>query len=333
MFEELQKEITLVKILLILLTIATGLYIFSVTWDFLAGFSDIFVTIIAAWLLSFILEPIANAIARVLHMPKTWASLITILLVLTLVGVIVVLFVPIVTSQLQSFATAAPTYFASSPKFLDKFNDSITAALNNSVTYIPSVANFFLSFFIAMVIAFYLIVDKERISNEVLDLFPDKWHDQIKSMQELIDTTFASFLRVQLVISILSGLTTWVVLELMDIPFAAFIGLLSGLLTFIPLIGGFFALIPPLLVALPVDPTRALIILAVLMLAQQILFNVFAPKFLGNAFKMHPIVVLISTIIGFRIAGGIGGIFAIPILSVSIVVVRELNRTFFKHKK
>jgi len=71
----------------------------------------------------------------------------------------------------------------------------------------------------------------------------------------------------------------------------------------------------------------------ILLLAQQIIFNIWGPKFIGKAFKIHPIVVLLSFIVGFKIAGVMGAIFAIPVISIIILVIRDLGHHFISPKE
>ncbi|MBI2420682.1 MAG: AI-2E family transporter, partial [Candidatus Levybacteria bacterium] len=66
---------------------------------------------------------------------------------------------------------------------------------------------------------------------------------------------------------------------------------------------------------------------------QQITFNFLGAKIMGNAFKISPIIVLFSLLIGLKIAGGVGGIFAVPIVSITIVIGREFYNYYLKHEK
>jgi predicted PurR-regulated permease PerM len=133
------------------------------------------------------------------------------------------------------------------------------------------------------------------------------------------------------IFGIVSGVFTWLVLSFFLVDFAASISLLSGILTVIPLVGPLLALIPPVLVSLvtnPNNPTEAVIILAILLIFQQILFNAVGPKLMGKAFRLHPIIVFLSIIIGFKVAGPLGGIFAVPFLGIGTVVLKELAHYF-----
>ena len=129
----------------------------------------------------------------------------------------------------------------------------------------------------------------------------------------------------------LAGVSTWIVLTIFGINFAASTSLLAGILTIIPLVGPIFGIIPAAFIALisdPTNPTKALLIAALLLLIQQLTFNAIGPRLLGKAFKLHPIIILLSFIIGAKVAGPLGAIFAVPVLGIIGIIFRELGHYF-----
>jgi predicted PurR-regulated permease PerM len=333
MFQEVKKQLTSIQILITLLIIAVGIYIFQNVWQVLSIFSDVFVLLISAWLLSFILEPIVQQFSKWFRINKITSATIVYILFLGLLGAIIFIYIPLVGSQLQSLLIVLPKYFASYPAFITHWGDAITGFLNNSLTYIPSVAGFLFNLVITLIISFYFIIDKEKINAEFLHLIPRKWHKDVTFVQEVIDGTFSSFLRVQLLFSIMVGLATWLVLRIFNIDYAASTALMSGILTMIPLVGMIFAMIPPILVSLLADPSRALFVTITLLVMQQIIYNILGPKILGRAFKLHPVIVLLSFIVGYKIAGGAGAIFAVPVLGIMVILLHRISRYFLQNKE
>lgn len=329
MLKELKKDAVLFRILLILLIIAVGSYVFGITWGILGNFSDIFIMLIVAWLLSFVLEPLVEQVVSLTNLSKVIVAFIVYLLFLSLFAAIVFLLIPTVMTQVQILSTVIPIYLDTYPGFINKIGDSITSYANNSIVFLPSVAQFFFSAFISLIISFYFVVDKEKINSEIFYLIPHKWHDEVKFLQKVIRDVFASFLQVQLLFGISSGIITWLILWLLGVEFATLAAFLAGIFAMIPLIGPVLALIPPVFVALIADPARGLIVFIVLLIAQQVIFNIVGPRLLGKAFRVHPAIVLISFFIGGKIAGPVGAVFAIPVLGIITILVRELSHHFF----
>jgi predicted PurR-regulated permease PerM len=96
-------------------------------------------------------------------------------------------------------------------------------------------------------------------------------------------------------------------------------------------IGPILGLLPPAFVALalhPENPILAVAIFAVLLLIQQIIFNTLGPKLMEKAFKLHPIIVFLSIIIGFKVAGPLGAVFVVPVLGIVVIVIKKLGYHF-----
>lgn len=332
MLEEIKRDFSLIKILIILLIAALSIYLLEIVWQILSSFSDILLIIILSWLLSFILEPIVEKISKTLKLTKIWSTLITYLLFSSIFALTIFLLIPLITAQIQTLLKTAPLYLESAPKFLNRWVDSLLPYLENSLTIIPSVAQFFFSLFIIFIVSFYLIVDQEKINREIYSLIPQKWHLRLKFVQEVIGKSFSSFLRVQLTFGVISAITTWIVLTIFGIDFSALTSTLSGILAIIPLAGPFLSILPPLVISLISDPVKAVWVTIILLIIQQFTFNVVGPKLLGKAFRLHPVVVLISFLVGLKIAGGVGAIFAIPILGIAAVIIRELWHYFVNDK-
>jgi predicted PurR-regulated permease PerM len=331
MFEEIKKGFSLFKLLVILLTIAVSLYLLQILWQFLGNFSDVIVIAVMAWLLSFILEPLVDIISKVIRFGKVWSALIVYVFFAFLFAAIIFVLLPIVISEFQSLSVIIPKYLSAFPNFAKTWSGVIGHSLDNVIIFLPSLANIFIDIILILVLSFYLIIDKEKINQETYKLSPKSWHKNLRFIQATIDETFASFLRIQVVFGVFAGIATWIVLRLFSIDFAASVALAAGFLTIIPLVGPILGIIPPFFVVLithPENPILAIAIFAILLLIQQIVSNAIGPKLMEKAFKLHPIIVLLSILIGFKIAGPLGAVFVVPVLGIFVIVLKKLGYHF-----
>lgn len=331
MFEEIKKELSSFKLLTTLLTVAVAIYLFQMLWQVILGFSDLIIILVLAWLLSFILEPLVEKLAKLSELPKIWSALFIYLFFTILFTAMIFLFIPIVSSQFQSLSKVIPQVLSPYPNFLNSWNNALAKSMDGLIGFIPSLAAAFVDIILILILSFYFILDKEKINSEIYKLAPNAWHRNLKFIQKVVEENFSAFLQIQVIFGIIAGVSTWIVLRIFSVDFAASVSLLSGILTIIPLIGPLLALIPPVFVVLATDPNNlslALIILAILLIIQQIIFNFIGPKLMGKAFKLHPIIVFLSIILGFKIAGAFGAIFIVPILGIAIVVLKELGYHF-----
>ena len=329
MLDEIRKNYSLVRILIILLIIAVGSYVFSLAWVLvISKFLDLFVILLSAWLLSFTLLPIVARVQHLLKSSRLIATAVTYIHISVLLIVVCIGYLPLVVSQVLNLTSILPQYLKTAPPILTTLNGSLSSQIAISVILIPSVAQFLFSAFITLILSFYFIVDQEKLNREFFNLVPKQWHDVLHFTQKVVNDTFISFLRVQLFFALSTGILTWIILRAFSIDFAASVAFISGAFAFIPLIGPLLALIPPVLVALLSDPVKALIIGGILLITQQIIFNIIGPRLLGKAFKLHPAIILISFLIGLKFAGSLGAVFAIPVLGISAVMIRRFGHYF-----
>lgn len=330
MLDQLKKQSALTNILLVLLIIASGIYVSQFAWQFFSFFSDIIVILVSAWVLSFILGPFAEKLSSWTKLSLAWAAGIVYLLFFGIFVVTIMAFIPAVSAQTQSLLRELPHYQASFPLYVNKLTTGVISLADNSLSLIPSVATALADIVIVLILSFYFVVDKARLNRELYSLVPKRWHEHAKYMQELIDATFGTFIRVQVLFGLIAGVATWLIMTLFGVGFAASSGLVAGILTVIPLIGGLLALIPPVLIAFFIDPARALLVLIALIAMQQIIFNIFFPRVLGKALRLHPIIVLLSFLIGYKVAGGFGIIFAVPVFGILFIIAHRLSHHFLE---
>ncbi|HET9947002.1 MAG TPA: AI-2E family transporter [Patescibacteria group bacterium] len=328
MVEDLKKHFTSGGLLIALLIVAVGIYLFQTVWQVFGIFSDVFVVMICAWVVSFILEPAVEGLTTYVKLPRLLAALIIYTISFGLLAFAIILFIPAFTQQVAVLGKTLPKYVETSPDFIHRLTDTGYTYLQDSIPIIPSVASFLFSVFIILIISFYLVVDKETIQKEFYMLIPRRWHPHARFTQELIDTTFGSFLRVQLLVGIIAGVATWVVLQMIGNQFALATAVLSALLTMIPFAGPVLGIIPPVAIAFLADPARGLFVFIVLLIVQQIIFNIIAPKLLGNALKLHPIVVILSFILGYKLFGPLGAVLGVPVLGILAVILHRLSNHF-----
>ena len=111
---------------------------------------------------------------------------------------------------------------------------------------------------------------------------------------------------------ILVGTANYIGLSLLGIPFALPLAILAGLLEIIPNIGPITASIPGIIIGLSISPVTGLAVGALALLIQQLENYVLVPKIMEKSVGVSPLIILLALAIGFRIAGVIGAILAVP---------------------
>jgi predicted PurR-regulated permease PerM len=120
------------------------------------------------------------------------------------------------------------------------------------------------------------------------------------------------------------GLLFTIAWSLIRIPFALLLGVLSGLLAFIPVIGPLVSVIPPILLALVDEPIKALWVFLVYVAIQSVESHVLHPLVMSRAVSLHPAIIVFVLLIMGTLFGFVGVLLAIPLVAALSVLVREL---------
>lgn len=324
MLQDLKRDLSSVQYLYHLLFIAAIIYLAQVFLQVLNQFSDIVLIIVFAWILNFILGPIAGFVNNRGKIPLVPSTILVYILFGAIISFSVYLLIPVISQQAFILSKILPIYLEASPPQIQKASETFLTSLGDLSLIIPSAAQFLVYFLTVLVLSFYMIIEKKTINTTLHRMLPKSWLPHVEFFEEAVDRTMSSFFRVQIMFGLIAGFVTFIVMFILGISFAPSTSVISGLLTVIPVIGVVLALIPPFLVSLVQDPSKALLILIILAVANQVIYNLIGPKLIGGAFKIHPIIVLLSLLVGYKVAGFIGSVFAIPVVSIMTIVGKEI---------
>jgi predicted PurR-regulated permease PerM len=187
-----------------------------------------------------------------------------------------------------------------------------------------SVANIFSFLVVILIATIFTVAWPAPLVNGFVALWPAGQRRRVREiLGELYQTVQRWFLG-QLTSMAMIGLLFTVALFLIGIPFALLLGILSGLLAFIPFVGPFISIIPPVLLALAQDPILALWVLLAYAVVQFIEGNVIQPVVMSRAVSLHPTVIVFTLLIMGTLFGFVGLLLAIPLIAALQVLVREL---------
>jgi len=333
MLNELKRDFFSIKLLVVLLTIAVGIYLLNFIFDFLRAFSDIIWIIILGWLVSFIMEPFVEIFIKKLKLPRSFSTVIVFSMAAALLLISFRIFIPDLIAQFYALQKIVPDILSSFPVQIRNLLENSILTIDPPQNLIPSFTQFLISLITILILSFYLVIDKDNLSKKIFIISPKKYHSQITLIQKIIDTSFASFVRIQVLWGLIGGIVTYIALTIFQVPFAASTSLLAGVLTAIPMIGPIIGVIPPLLVAITEKPDQAIFIFLSIFLTEQFIFYFIGPKIIGKAFNVNPIMVILSLLIGIKIAGFLGAILAVPVISIILVAGQELYSYYFSENE
>jgi predicted PurR-regulated permease PerM len=173
----------------------------------------------------------------------------------------------------------------------------------------------------------FLSMDAPRIIRYVESLVPRGYRPDFQRLLHGIDTGLSGVVRGQLAIMLVNGSLTLVGLLVLKIPFAFALAFLATILYVVPFFGTFISSVPIVLLALTSGgPSRGLLALAWITGIHALESYVLNPKIMGDAARIHPVLIVLALVVGERSAGIAGALLAAPVMSVFVAVFRFLHR-------
>lgn len=324
----MRDEALLKKAALYLVAAAVGVKVITVGWHMI---EDIVVMMFSALFISFAMEPAVSWFER--RGARRGLGAITVLLgVVFFVGGIVAAAGAVIVSQAGDLADALPrlitdavwqvndiagTNFDAARLLRDGgLTDQIVEAVQRGaadlgVGVLQNAGNLLTILFLT----FYLSADADRIVKSVCSLVkPHRQREVLDTVKTLREKT-GNYLASRAVLAAMSGVFHAVCFWALGVPYSLPLGLWVGVVSqIIPVVGTYLAAALPVVVALGAEGgvKKTLFVLVAVTLYQQLENNLLSPKVTRAKMSLHPIVGLLSVIIGSRVAGVAGALFAIP---------------------
>jgi predicted PurR-regulated permease PerM len=183
------------------------------------------------------------------------------------------------------------------------------------------------------VVSFYFLLDGNRMQASIIKLFPRRHEQWLQDLALEIDKSLQAFFRGQIVLGLGFGALMVIVFTYFGVHYALLLGLILGVWEVIPVIGPPIGFIPAMIsvgihgmdnVHLNV-PTQLLLIFIVFQGLQWLKDNIVAPRYIGNVIGLHPVVIFIAIMVGAKIDGMLGIIFALPAACAINVLINHLH--------
>ena len=177
---------------------------------------------------------------------------------------------------------------------------------------------------VAFIVTVYLVVQPTQLVSGFVSFFPAGQRERVREVLSEMYQAVQKWAVGQLSAMVLIGVLTAIALSIIGIPYALFIGALSGLLAFIPLVGALISVIPPVLLALATDPILAVWVVISYIIIHQIEAHLIQPLVMSRAVSLHPVVVVFAILIMGTLFGFVGLLLAVPLVAALSVLVHEL---------
>lgn len=181
------------------------------------------------------------------------------------------------------------------------------------------------SFLVLMLTAF-LSMDRDRIIGFFHSLVPPDYQGAYENILAGMGQGLAGVVRGQVLICLANGALTFVGLWLLDVKLPLILATVAATFSLIPIFGSILSTVPIVAMALTDSPAKGVFALLWIIGIHLLEANLLNPKIMGDAAKIHPVLVVFALIVGEQTAGLMGALFAVPVASVLVTLFKFFHR-------
>ncbi|MFJ7768686.1 AI-2E family transporter [Streptomyces sp. NPDC097107] len=330
---------TSAELLLILVMLSVALWLlgrmWSVVWPLIVGL-----------LLTTLTWPSARFLRRHGWRPALAAAVVTVGFLLAVTGIVALIAVPMSSEtdeltagvmegidRLRDWAAGPPLNIddgqitSALDSAMARVQDSIGSVVNTVATGLSTVVNGLITAVLAVFLMFFFLKDGPRFLPWLGRQLPGRLATDVPAVALRSWETLGSFVRSQALVGLLDAVFIGLGLWILGVPLVLPLAVLTFVSAFVPIVGALFAGFVAVLIALVSNGlTDALIVLAIIVVVQQLEGNVFQPIIQSRGLGLHAAVVLLAVTLGGSLAGIVGSLLAVPVAALIAVVwnyVRE----------
>ena len=289
--------------------------------------------------ISVLLTPAINFLKK-FWLPKIVAVLIIYLGIFGILGLLIYLMSPVFISELKQLSQHLPDYFVQISPVLQQMGvdtaqtfDSFTQLLVSGLTQSSKgVLNAVLAFFgglystaFILTAAFFLSLEDNAFEKFLTLIFPKKYEEKITAIFERAQNKISGWFGARVLSCIFVGVASFIIFYIFGVKYAIILALVSGVLNFVPYIGPLITTIL-LIVFIAVSSGSWAIVLYVLIavfIIQEIDNKLLTPLLMKKLVDVPPVLVLVSLLVGAKLFGFLGTIFAVPVFGIIFEFLRE----------
>ncbi|MDU5081623.1 AI-2E family transporter [Tissierella sp. P1] len=320
--------------------------------------SETFYTIIFSAILAYLFNPIINYLEKK-NINRLRGVFLLYLGIVAMFLILAFLVIPKSTTEIKRLVVDMPIYLEKASSLIDELYNKyystlgdlppmfqgvqqvvmenivgiehmVMNALKNFIGGILNTFSKFVSLILTPILTFYFLVDKNYFKDRMMGFIPKKYRKDSIALFREIDDSLSKFVRGKIIMAAYVGIATSIVLLIMGIDFAIVIGFITGIADIIPYIGPFLGFLPAVFFAYLISPLKAIWVAALFVFIQWAENNILAPKVIGETTGIHPLIILISIIIGGGVFGVLGMILAVPVVAIFIILFRFVSKKFRK---
>jgi predicted PurR-regulated permease PerM len=290
---------------------------------------DTILLIIVSLMLAAALFPIVYKLMQ-RKIPITLASVLVVLVLFIPIILIIVTIVPGLIQQFPEIVTQLNLVVNKAAILPPEVrNSNFSQYAQNAGSYLlqstSKITSSLAKFFTVIFLTLYFLIDSKRLHEIVLSLIPEENQEKANKLSDEVTRINGQYIRGNLLISAICGVSIFIGLSFMGVPYAGALALFAALTDLLPQIGAFIGATPAIIIAFAMSPTTGVLTLLLFVVYQQIENNILAPNVYNKALDLSPALSFIAVLIGGSLAGIIGAFIALPIAASIPTIVRYIH--------
>ncbi len=327
-------ELVLITVGVILAAILAVLFVYYTI--------DVILLLFGAILLAIFLRGLADLLNHYTKISEGLSVLLVSLILILVLGGAIALLAPSVAEQVRHLRQELPVSAQKAGNYISQFGwgrtiieqlpsfDDIMKKVD-AATFLTSVGGYFSStlgalgnILVMILLAIYLASEPRFYANGFTKLFPIKSRPRVSEVLSEIGTTLSWWLIGKVASMIFIGLLTWIGLWILGVPLSLTLGLIAGLLSFIPNFGPIISAVPAILLAFIESPISAVYVLILFIVVQIVESNLVTPYIERQTVELPPALTVFAQLALSIIIGSVGLVLATPLLAVIVVLVQTV---------
>lgn len=240
--------------------------------------------------------------------------------------------------QIQNWITSGPLSLSNDQ--IDKYlNEGLDALQNNSSVIVSKLlgigsgfGEFGAGLLLTLFILIFFLLEGDRIWAFFVNLFPRRSRPAVDGAGRQGWTSLGNYVRVQVLVAAVDAIGIGGGAAIIQVPLALPLGVLVFIGSFIPVVGALVTGAVAVILALVANGwVNALIMLAIVLVVQQLESHLLQPFIMGRAVNLHPVAVILAVAAGSSVAGILGALFAVPLLAVANSVIKYIAHRGWDH--
>ncbi|MEK7519981.1 MAG: AI-2E family transporter [Patescibacteria group bacterium] len=313
---------------------------------FLYLVKEIVALLFLAIIIASAIAPLADLFERK-RIPRMGTVIVVYLLCVAAFVLVLYLIIPPIVDELKQLAGLIPEYYETVTKqifkttrgispdaaknaqeFLITFGEKIRSVTSGFLSVVAGAFGGVVAFGAVLVTSFYLAIQRRGVEDFLRLVTPKANEAYVVDLWTRVEHKLGRWLQGQLLLALIVGVTVFIGLSFIGVPYALLLGVAAALFEIVPIVGPLLSAVLGISLAIIISPFLALLTLVFYVILQQVENHILVPLLMKRVTGLNPVVVIVALLAGAHLGGVLGMIIAVPLATIA----GELLDDFAKHK-